>query len=78
MDRWYSLRDWERKLRIKPGKRALIIITQGADKPDWYKTMTERLTKVLDKYGMDTEVLVAPGLEGKSDAAGDDELLKAA
>lgn len=78
MDRWYALRDFERKLRIKSGKKALFIVTQGADRPDWYKTVTERLDKVLEKYGMDVEVLVAPGLEGKSDAASRPELMKAA
>ena len=78
MDRWYALRAGDRSLRIRSGVKALFILVQGADGPERYSCAVNRLNKVMSSYGMDAQVLVAPGLEGKGAAAEHPELLKAA
>ncbi|HEX9860286.1 MAG TPA: flavodoxin family protein [Nitrospirota bacterium] len=78
MDRWYALRDSGRNLRIPTGKKVLFIVTQGAEKENTYDTVSTRLKRVLEKYGMHAEVLVASGLEGKADASERPDLLEKA
>lgn len=78
MDRWYGLRDSDRKLRIPGGKKVLFVITQGADKEDWYDAVCGRLTGIAEKYGMKAEVLIGPGLGPKNAAQDDPELLERA
>lgn len=68
MDRWYSLKDHERKLRIPSGKHVLFILVQGAAGEDRYANVASRLEKVLKSYEMRPEILVAPGLEEKGAA----------
>ena len=69
MDRWYALKDHERKLRIPAGKKVLFILVQGAPGEDRYAGVAARLEKVLKSYEMLPEVLVAPGLEEKGAAS---------
>ena len=75
MDRWYSLKDHERKLRIPSGKKALFILVQGAPGEGRYAGVASRLEKVLKSYEMRPEILVAPGLEEKG-AATESEAIK--
>ena len=72
MDRWYALRDHNRNLRLAEGKKALFILTQGAEGADRYSSVAERLTRVLESYKMKTAIVVFPGLE-KNGAAKKDE-----
>jgi len=78
MDRWYGLRDGDRKLRMPSGRKLLFIMVQGADVEDWYKSTVERLKKVITRYDFDVEVLVAPGLEGRGEASEHPEIMKKA
>jgi multimeric flavodoxin WrbA len=78
MDRWYALRDKDRKLRIPPGKKALFIITQGADGEERYSHTVKRLDKVLRSYEMEPVMLVAPGVERLAEVKERPELLKLA
>ena len=76
MDRWYALRDHDKKLRLSPGKRALFIVVQGADDPHRYGRTVERLEKVLKSYEMVPRILVAAGLEKKNEAAGNPAIME--
>ncbi len=78
MDRWYALRDKDRNLRIPPGKKALFIITQGADGEDRYSSTIKRLDKVLRSYEMEPVILVAPGIERRGAVLDHPELLERA
>lgn len=78
MDRWYALRDHDKKLRLSSGKRALFIVVQGADDPHRYGKAVERLEKVLRSYEMEPRILVAAGLEKKNEASNSPELLESA
>jgi len=78
MDRWYALRDHDKKLRLTPGKKTLFIVTQGADDPHRYARTVERLEKILRSYEMVPHMLVAAGLEKKNEAANSRELLESA
>ena len=78
MDRWYALRDNDRKLRIRPGKRALFIVTQGADGEAHYSSVVKRLDKILRSYEMVLEVMVAPGVERRGAVLDHPELLERA
>jgi multimeric flavodoxin WrbA len=78
MDRWYALKDGSGNLRINKGKKALFIVVQGATVDDWYSHTLERLKKIMAKYGMEPEILVAPGVEQKGEAADHQDLLKKA
>lgn len=78
MDRWYALRDKDRKLRLSPGKKALFILVQGAPGEDRYKDTVKRLEKVLTSYEMKPAFLVASGLEEKGAAKHKPELLRKA
>ncbi len=76
MDRWYALRDHDKKLRIPSGKRVLFIVVQGADDPHRYARTVERLEKVLKSYEMEPRMLVAAGLEKKNEASNSPELME--
>jgi len=78
MDRWYALRDKDRKLRIAPGKRVLFIIVQGAEGEGRYADAVARIERVLKSYEMVPEMLVAAGLEKKGSAKEHPELLRKA
>lgn len=65
MDRWYALRDKDRKLRIPAGKKALFILVQGAEDDGRYGPAVKRIEKVLASYEMVPKVLVAAGVEKK-------------
>jgi len=78
MDRWYALRDGERRLRMASGKKVLFILTQGAPTNDRYHAALDRLTKVLTSYDMVPDIVVAAGVEKKGDARKRPELLEAA
>jgi len=78
MDRWYGLRDGEGNLRMPEGRKLLFIMVQGAEQEDWYKSTVARLKKVIDRYGFDTEILVAAGLEGKGEASERPDIMKKA
>jgi hypothetical protein len=78
MDRWYALRDHDKKLRLSPGKRALFIVVQGAEDPHRYGRTVERLEKVLKSYEMAPRILVAAGLEKKNEAAGNPAIMESA
>lgn len=78
MDRWYALKDGEGNIRMPKGKKALFIVVQGATVEDWYDHTLKRLAKVVSKYGMEPEILVAPGVESKGEAKKNKELMKKA
>jgi len=78
MDRWYALRDKDRKLRIAPGKRVLFIAVQGAEGTGRYQHTLDRIKKTLTSYEMKPEVLVAHGVEKKGAVNDRPELLEAA
>ncbi|HEY3347060.1 MAG TPA: flavodoxin family protein [Nitrospirota bacterium] len=76
MDRWYAFRAKDRSLRVKPGKKVLFLLTQGAEGEDRYINPINRLKKVLSGYEMLPEVLVADDIEEKGSAAEKPELLE--
>lgn len=78
MDRWYALRDKDRALRIPSGKKAVFIITQGADGEDRYKGAATRIEKILTSYEMSPQVVIAPGVEGRGDVKNRPALLAGA
>ncbi|MBI5190356.1 MAG: flavodoxin family protein [Nitrospirae bacterium] len=78
MDRWYALRDGDRRLRLPAGKKALFILVQGADGDDRYESAVRRLEKVLTSYEMSPRLVVAAGLEKKGAVKEHPELLAAA
>jgi len=70
MDRWYALRDGERKLRLRDGMKVAFLLVQGADGAERYAHTAGRLDKVMKSYGMEAEVVVFPSLEEKGSAKG--------
>lgn len=75
LDRWYSLRDGRRNLRVPQGRPALLILTQAHPDPAAYAWTVESLRKTLAGYGFVPQILVAPGLDGPDDAARSPHLL---
>jgi multimeric flavodoxin WrbA len=63
LDRWYSFRDRDRRLRVPESRPALLILTQGNRVRDAYAWTVGSLEKVLAAYGFQARVLVAPDLE---------------
>jgi len=78
MDRWYALKDGKGKVRMEKGKKALFIVVQGATVEDWYQHTLDRLAKIISRYGMTPDVMVASGIEARGDAAGNRDLMKKA
>jgi len=75
MDRWYALRDHDRNPRIAEGKKALFILTQGAEGAERYTGATRRVEHILASYGMKPAVVVFAGLEKKGAAKADEKAL---
>ncbi|MEW6486729.1 MAG: flavodoxin family protein [Thermodesulfobacteriota bacterium] len=75
LDRWYGFRDGNRALRMREGRPALLILTQGHPDPGAYAWTRESLEKVLTAYGLRATTLVGAGLEGAQDATQRPELM---
>lgn len=75
LDRWYAFRDASRALRVRQGRPALLLFTQGHPDPRAYAWTQESLEKVLTAYGLRATTLVGAGLEGAQDATRRPELL---
>lgn len=69
LDRWYAYRDAERKLRMKPDRPLLYILTQGHPDPDVYGQVWDSLDKTFTAYGFKPRRFVAAGLEKPGAAA---------
>lgn len=75
LDRWYSFRGPDRRLRGQEGRPCLLILTQGHPSPDAYEWTLGSLKKVLTSYGFVPTLLVGADLEGAGAAAARPELL---
>ncbi len=76
IDRWYGFRDAERNLRIRTGRPAHIIYSQGHPDPAAYVTMAAQIDRVLTGYGFEPSRLIAAGLESAGQAAKSPKLLE--
>lgn len=75
LDRWYSFKDGERKLRTKAGRPLLCILTQGHPDQAAYERMASELDRVFTGYGFTPRRMIAAGLEAPGMAAKDEALL---
>lgn len=75
LDRWYGFRDGNRALRMREGRPALLLLTQGHPDPAAYAWTRESLEKVLTGYGFRASTLVGPALEGAQDVLQRPDLL---
>jgi hypothetical protein len=75
LDRWYSFRSGDRKLRVPQPRPALLILTQGHGEADAYGWTRQSLERVLGSYGLEPSLFVAPGLEQCGDVGDRPELL---
>ncbi|TAL16047.1 flavodoxin family protein [bacterium] len=78
LDRWYSFRDGERKLKIPEGRPLLFIFSQGHPDPEAYPHTLSSLEKIFSGYGFAPKILVAPGLEKAGSAAKSSGLIEKA
>lgn len=78
LDRWYSFRDGERKLKIPEGRPLLFIFSQGHPDPEAYPHTLSSLEKIFSGYGFSPKILVAPGLEKAGSAAKNPGLIEKA
>lgn len=78
LDRWYSFRGGDRTLRVREGRRALLILTQGHPDPAAYAWTRQSLEKVLSAYGLEAQIMIAAGLEKAEDVVGRPDLLEEA
>jgi multimeric flavodoxin WrbA len=78
LDRWYSFRDGERKLRLPDGRPLLFIFSQGHPDPSAYSQTVSSFEKIFTGYGFSPEILVAAGLEKAGSSARNPELIKKA
>ena len=78
IDRWYALRDYMRELRLEEGKKCLFVMVQGAPGRDRYKEVITDMRYIFSKYGMETKILVADGVEEKGSVLNKDEIIEEA
>ena len=78
LDRWYSLRDGRRKLRVPEGRPLLFVLSQGHPDPAAYSAATAQFDKIFRSYGCEPRILVGAGLEEAGTAAANEPLLAAA
>jgi multimeric flavodoxin WrbA len=75
LDRWYSLRDGDRKLRVPEGRPLLFVLSQGHPDPAAYGAATAQFDKIFRSYGFEPRILVGAGLEKAGSAAENEPLL---
>ena len=61
LDRMYGFSGANRVIRIPPGKKAVIALTQGQPDPDAYKGVTDLLANTLSRRGFAVETVVSSG-----------------
>lgn len=66
-DRLFGFMGPDPKNHLKPGRKAIVALTQGMEDPQAYRPVADRLASFLSKSGLETRVLIAPGLRGVSE-----------
>lgn len=79
IDRWYAFMGPEFSSRLRPGKKAAIILAQGDPNADVYGPMATHLAVTLEFFGIEVAApLVGAGLIDIGDAAKNKELMQRA
>ena len=73
LDRWYSLRDAERNLRLPSGRPLAFLMAQGHPDPAGYKNTSDSMTTIFTAYGFDTKTVICAGIEGRRELAESEE-----
>lgn len=67
LDRMYGFMGPNRTLRLRPGKRAVVVITQGMEDESAYASVTELLERFFLRRGFsNVRTVVVPGTSGRN------------
>lgn len=61
LDRMYGFTGPDRKMRLPAGKKTVVVITQGMQDANEYKGVSDLLTYMLSRRGLQTQTVVAGG-----------------
>ncbi|PLX42475.1 MAG: hypothetical protein C0608_02275 [Deltaproteobacteria bacterium] len=75
LDRWYSLRDAERKLRLPAGRPLAFLMSQGHPDPEGYQNTLNSMSTIFSAYGFETKTIIGAGLQGPGEFTERQELL---
>ncbi|MGE5397086.1 MAG: flavodoxin family protein [Chitinophagales bacterium] len=78
LDRWYALIRKDQSLRLPPGKKSILVFTQGNADENAFEYSFSLVSTLFRMSGMDTETLIAAGVNEAGEVRRNERLMKEA